>query len=113
MNHLFTYVSAVKNAPHELSIIEKVEHTSRCEADGIVTESCELVIKFDNGVTLRKCTEQDFSDDVTAAVCAECWISYEVIEQPDNLAVMPKRKSFTNPCQEAFWLEINKVQFNT
>lgn len=113
MNNLFTYVLAVKNAPYELSIVEKVENKSSSEEDGVITESSELIVKFDNGVALRKLTERDLSGDVIEAVCAECWISYEVIEQPERLEVIPKKKSFTNPCQESFWLKINKLQLST
>ncbi|WP_350225420.1 hypothetical protein [Vibrio parahaemolyticus] len=113
MNNLFTYISAMKGEPGGLSIVEKVLNKQTSEEDGILTENSELFVKFNNGVAVRKLTERELSVHITESVCEECWISYEVTEQPSTLNIAPKKKNFTNQCQESFWLKINKVQLST
>ncbi|MEZ8410788.1 hypothetical protein VHE8714_03402 [Vibrio splendidus] len=113
MNNLFTYISAMKNEPDGLSIVEKVINKQTSEEDGILMENSDLFVKFNNGVAIKKLTERELSGHVTGAVCEECWISYEVTEQPSALNIAPKKKNFTNQCQESFWLKINKVQSST
>ncbi|MFC1236188.1 hypothetical protein [Vibrio sp. F74] len=113
MNNLFTYISAMKEEPDGLSIVEKVFNKQASEEEDILLENSELFVKFNNGVAVRKLTERELSGHITDAVCEECWISYEVTEQPSNLNIVPKRKNFTNQCQESFWLKINKMQSST
>lgn len=110
MNNLFTYISAMKEEHDGLSIVSKVLNKQTFEEDGILMENSELFVKFNNGVAVRKLTELELSGHITDAVCEECWISYEVTEQPSALNIAPKKKNFTNQCQELFWLKINKVQ---
>lgn len=62
----------------------------------------ETIYRFDNGVAIRRCVEQD--QFPTELACAECWICYEVVE-PVPVAVSPARKTFENACREAFWLK--------
>ena len=92
MNNLFTYISAMKEEPDCLSIVEKVLNKQTSEDDGILMENSELFVKFNNGVTVRKLTERELSGHITDAVCEECWISYEVTEQPSALNIAPKKK---------------------
>lgn len=112
MNNLFTYVLAVKEHIVGLSVLETTQHGSCIEDDDTFIESRELVVRFENGVTLRKQTEVDHTELVSDALCSECWISYEIIAQPDSLSITPNQKSFTNQCQEDFWLKMSKVQAN-
>ena len=109
MNNLFTYISAMKEESDGLSIVEKLFNKQTSDEDGILMENSELLVKFNNGVAVRKLTERELSGHITDAVCEECWISYEVTEQPSNLNIVPKTKNFANQCQESFWLKINRV----
>ncbi|MFV0576605.1 MAG: hypothetical protein ACK5NC_14485 [Vibrio sp.] len=109
MENLFTYIQAIKEDTSKVSILDRVESTASFEQDGIITDTYELTVRFDNGVLLRKTTEQDQLDD-SDSICAECWISYELIESPENLNIRPRKKTFINTCQEAFWLKINQVR---
>lgn len=113
MNDLFKYVSALHEENVEFSIAEQVLRESTAIEDGIFVESSELVVQFENGVTLKRQIERDHADRHDDDVCSEYWISYEVVSQPISLDVMPKKKTFTNRCQEAFWLKMNKIQSNT
>lgn len=113
MNNLFTYVSAMKEELDGLSIIERVHTQQTTEEDGLLIEHSELLVTFNNGVGVRKLTERELSDHDSDTVCEECWISYEVTEQPITLNITPKKKHFTNQCQESFWLQINKAQICT
>ncbi|MGF1725352.1 hypothetical protein [Photobacterium nomapromontoriensis] len=113
MNNLFTYISAMKEEPDGLSIVEKVLNKQSVEENGTLMENSELLVKFDNGVAVRKRTERELSGYITESVCEECWISYDVIEQPSTLNIAPQKKNFTNQCQESFWLKINKVHSST
>ncbi|WP_298445325.1 hypothetical protein [uncultured Ferrimonas sp.] len=113
MNNLFTYILAMKEEPEGLSIVEKLCNNQISEEDGVLVENSELFVKFNNGVAVRKLTEQDLSEHITDSVCEECWISYEVIEQPNHLNIVPQRKNFSNQCQESFWLKMNQAQLST
>lgn len=110
MNNLFTYILAMEENLVGLSVIETTLYDYSVEEVDTFIESSELVVKFENGVTLRKQTEVEQIEQVNDIICSECWITYQVLCQPDNLTITPNRKFFTNQCQEAFWLKINKVQ---
>lgn len=111
MNHLFTYVAALKEQKAGISIIEQVQDEYTAEDDGVTIENSQLLVKFKNGVMLRKQMEREYGEQSNHTVCPECWIAYEVLSQPENLNVTPKKKSFTNACQESFWLKINKAHY--
>ncbi|SHE69086.1 hypothetical protein [Vibrio gazogenes] len=113
MNNLFTYVLAMKENIAGLSVLEETRHDNRVEDDGHIIENSELVVRFENGVILRKQTEVDQTEPVNDEICAECWITYEVLSQPEHVTITPNRKSFTNQCQENFWLKINQTQTST
>lgn len=107
MNNLFTYVSAIKSElPNEL-IVEKILSEESYEDNGVLTENSELIVTFKNGVTVKQSVELDSNIKVSDMTCAECWISYQVILEPEGVNISPKRKNFINKCQESFWLKIN------
>jgi len=113
MNNLFTYILALKESISGLTIIEQVSNENNIEEDGVLIEKNEVIVKFDNGVTLRKQIEYDHIGTMSDEVCSEYWIDYDVISQPENVRITPNKKSFTNECQEIFWLKINQVQAST
>ena len=111
MENIFTYISAIKNESSNELIIERSFSDQSYEEDGILIESSELMVAFVNGVIVKQCIEIDscVANEIVKSdmVCDECWISYQVVSEPDELNVLPKRKHFINKCQESFWLKIN------
>ena len=103
MTSLFDYIAAVKSQPSPVSI-STVERNSVNASDGPEEESW---YRFTNGALIRQQVEFDepVDDD---QVCQECWISYEVMEQPQSADITPRKKSFTNRCQETFWIKMNR-----
>ena len=102
MNKLATYVGAIHGRPVAVTITEQSVATERWLDQGFEVVQEETVYRFSNGVVIRRQIEQDqFPSELT---CAECWISYEVMEQPPALAIQPAHKSFDNACREAYWL---------
>lgn len=110
MNNLFTYISAMKNESPSDLIAEKALSEQSFEEDGVLTESSELIVIFTNGVSVKQSVEFEHDEAVSDTVCTECWISYEVVAEPTELNVKPKRKCFINQCQESFGLKMNQVQ---
>lgn len=107
MNNLFTYVSAIKSELPNKLIVKKNLSAESYEENGILTENSELIVTFKNGVTIKQSVEFDSNIKVSDMTCAECWISYQVISEPEGVNISPKLKNFTNKCQESFWLKIN------
>ena len=102
MNKLATYVGAIHGRPGAVTITEQAVATERWLDQGFEVVQEETVYRFSNGVVIRRQIEQDQFPSELA--CAECWISYEVMEQPPALAIQPVHKSFDNACREAYWL---------
>lgn len=113
MNSLFTYVLALKEKVNGVSVLEQEFHQSTAVDGDIMIEKSELVVKFENGVTLKNQVERDQTNKYSEQACSECWISYEIIFQPAEMEITPKKKIFTNQCQESFWIKINKMQSST
>ena len=121
MHNLFTYVSAINQVTASTVasnkfITEQLLSTDTSEDDGIVTESAERLVTFTNGVKVKQTIEFDDVQEgfdvqgQSDAVCAECWISYSVVCEPEGLNIQPKRKSFINKCQQSFWLKMSRSQ---
>lgn len=103
MDRLATYVGAIHRQTGALSIASETVEKSCWPDQGF--EVCQEVAtyRFDNGVVVRRTLEQDTFP--SAAACAECWITYEVIETgAAGITVTPARKVFENACRESFWL---------
>ncbi len=100
---LSTYVAAIHQHPSPFSISNKTVDKS-CWQDQDF-EVCKEVTTyyFDNRAVIRRTVEQD--NFPSEAICAECWITYEVISTGDTgIDINPKRKVFENTCRESFWL---------
>ncbi|MGL1956797.1 MAG: hypothetical protein OCD00_05710 [Colwellia sp.] len=110
MNNLFTYVSTINSPYAGKFVVERKTVKESVENDGIITNYSEQIVKFRNGVIIKQCVEKDGIFSNSEVVCEECFINYEVLFEPDNYDVKPKRKSFINHCQETFWLKISAVQ---
>ncbi|MDH0648917.1 hypothetical protein N5D48_15700 [Pseudomonas sp. GD03858] len=102
LDHLANYVSAILGLCSKRSAhLERSNQETWIDQDVTVIAE-ENTYAFDDGTLIRRLAEQDnFPSD---GVCAESWISYEVIRQPRDTMVSPTHISFTNPCREAYWL---------
>ncbi|SDH99293.1 hypothetical protein [Paraburkholderia phenazinium] len=103
MDKLVTYVSAIHGHVSPVAILKQTVQRDSWSDQGFDVQKEETRYTFDNGVVIRRVVEQD--QFPTELVCAECWISYEVIEQPSGSRVSPAKKNFDNACREAFWLK--------
>lgn len=111
MNNLCTYIAATKGEINAVSL-ESSQSIDKSYTDQDIVVNCvESVFQFSNGVVIKYLIESDVTE-VNAQTCPECWISYEVISESTNTHISPKRKTFLNQCQEAFWLKINKNSDN-
>ena len=111
MNNLCTYIAATKG---EISVVKLVTSQSFDKSyvdQDIVVKCTESVFQFTNGVVMKYCSESDLIE-ANEQVCAECWISYEVIAESGDTQVFPKKKTFINHSQEDFWLKISNNSAN-
>ena len=109
MTDLITYILAFNT--NDSSIIDrKIQQHSYLE-DGVEIHHTEERATFSNGAVMLKTTEFDKTLDIfDDSVCPECWINYEIITQPSEDVISPKKKIFTSRCQESFWLKLQKTR---
>ncbi|QXI40674.1 hypothetical protein [Pseudomonas xantholysinigenes] len=101
-DHLAAYVGAILGAASTPSAhVLRSTRESWQEQDFTVTAE-ETTYSFDDGTIIKCLAEQDSAP--SDALCAECWISYEVLAQPRDRTISPGRISFTNACRQAHWL---------
>lgn len=103
MDQLISYIKAIHKQVSPVSIVGSSTSDERYMDGDIEVEVSENIFHFDNGVVMRYSTEKDNAS--SEAVCEECWITYDVIESAQQ-QISPLRKTFTNPCQESFWLKM-------
>nr|WP_294864507.1 hypothetical protein [uncultured Pseudogulbenkiania sp.] len=103
MDKLATYVGAIFGLPSPVSIIEFSTTQDMWLDQGIEVRLEQTIYRFDNGVVIRHEIEQD--EFPSELACAECLISYEIIEQVPGKEITPASKRFDNTCQESFWLK--------
>lgn len=111
MNDLHFYVAAIVDR-NALVTIAKREITEEITLDDNGEQLCtrEQTVTFSNGVVVHQSVDQTFETSLSEAVCAECWISYRVVHEPETMNITPKRKHFINTCQQSFWLNIRRMQ---
>ena len=102
MSHLVEYINAMHGAPSAATIIDTQSDLQSWLDQGYEVTRQEITCTFENSVVIRRLLEQDqFPADLA---CAECWISYEVLQQPSSTTpITPTRISFDNACREQFW----------
>ncbi len=103
-NSLATYVAAIEGLPSPAVIVARHSSSERWHDQELEVTRERTLYRFANGVVLACEIEQD--DQPQALVCAECWISYDVVQQPPTLQVTPDRKGFDSRCRQAFWLKM-------
>ncbi|MGV3001716.1 hypothetical protein [Vibrio sp.] len=90
----------------------KIVHTetTMCIDDGITTERTITSFKFSDGVVISKEVEFDhLPEEEPQNVCPEYWLSYQVITNPNSIQIKPFKKTFSNLCQQSFWLKMTNV----
>ena len=104
MKHLAAYAATILNQAGTAQILEYTVEESRWQDQGFAVWQQITTYVFDDGAIIRRTVEQD--DFPSDAVCAECWIRYEVLADPaSQIHVTPRDKTFDNRCREAFWLK--------
>lgn len=111
MNNLITYILAFND--DDPTIIDRQTQQKTLEENETNIHYTEERVAFSNGTVMLKTTEFDETLDILDdSVCPECWINYEIITQPHNGKITPKKKIFTSRCQESFWLKLQKTRAN-
>jgi hypothetical protein len=113
MNPLFRYVGAIHGESREVAITRHGTTESRWQEAGLDLHRVETLYTFDDGAVIRRVVEQEQEQEptphATAAVCADCWIDYEVVAHPDGRPIAPARQGFDNACREIFWLRYHRA----
>lgn len=99
---LCRYVAVILQRAAAPRIVDRVCERSSYRDQGY--EVCREICRycFEDGTLICRTEEHDEFPD--AAVCAECWITYEVLATGNGGPVEPLRKTFENACRESFWL---------
>lgn len=103
MNQLITYVKSIYGLESPVTVVSASSHEHRYLDGDLKIEQQTFTYTFDNGVIIRYKSEWDVNV-ISAAICEECWINYQVIED-NNHSINPARKIFYNSCQETQWIE--------
>ena len=106
MNQLYTYIEAINRVDGKVFIVSQVVTDNSYKDQGVAVNSYETIFSFSNGVVLKYDVEFD-EVPLSSEVCAECWISYEIIDSLTE-TISPTKKTFVNKCQESFWLKMQK-----
>lgn len=114
MHQLYRYIAAIKGEQSSIKLVDRIAVDTSYDDAGVRVEGEEVTFRFSNGVSLDMKTEfehlspeNEGADDL---ICSEYWISYRVSSVPPGLSVTPQEKFFTNRCQEAFWLKMQRIQ---
>lgn len=100
---LASYVKAIHAFPDGQGVILESEERTSWSDQGFEVVRDARIFRFENGARIARIIEQD--DFPSELICAECWISYEVLTAPDSgIAVDPPKKTFDNHCRESYWL---------
>ncbi len=107
MDKLASYVGAILQQPSPARIERQETSCDSWRDQGFEVRKSATTYWFANGVAIRRTVEQDdFPDE---QVCAECWITYEVLASGALAeALTPARQVFANTCRETFWLAYHR-----
>lgn len=112
MDALFHYIQAINAHDSGALISESQVSHEQSEDEWSTMVRTTQTVRFANGAVVQKIqeTEQAVSPNPDV-VCADCWLSYEVLSDPDEGQIRPRQKQFSNLCQQAFWLKVQAAQF--
>jgi hypothetical protein len=108
MQSLFEYAAAIHHQPSRMQIVRHRSEQSSWKDQDVTVRHHATTYEFADGVLIRRSVELD--ECPSEAVCAECWITYEVLADGAAAApVSPRRQAFDNPCRETFWLRYHNA----
>lgn len=111
MQQLASYASAIHQHSSPVRIVQQTSEHERWIDQGFEVSRERTVYVFDNGVVISREVEQDQFPSELA--CAECWISYCVLDDAGLPHIQPQQKSFANACRESFWLAYHTASGST
>lgn len=109
MQHLAHYVEVIQQADSNplLHIIKHEQLQSNHQDEDVKILTSTEKFYFNDGTIIQKNTEQDdLATEVEA--CNECWIQYQVLQQPITLDISPNKIQFNSYCREQYWLKYFK-----
>lgn len=109
MQHLAQYVGAIhqpKQYPALHIIRHETQHNTQHD-DGLAIQSSLEYFYFNDGSIIQKDTEQD-NQPVEVEACSECWIQYQVLQQPQGAQITPTKIQFNSHCREQYWVRYFK-----
>ncbi|MCS6097184.1 hypothetical protein [Shewanella baltica] len=109
MQQLASYILAIHGYPSLVSIVSHSSKSHSYQDDDLTIHEVETLYHFDNGVVICQQTEQDqlMIEAVSDSVCEDYWINYRVIAS-SGIVISPQQKSFSNLCQQGFWLKMQR-----
>lgn len=105
MTRLAHYLMAMKTPAYDgsVTVVAREQYDRSYQDQEVHVIYVESLVRFNDGALIR-CSEE--LDQVESeALCAECWLTYQVVEHPET-PIEPAAKHFTNRCQQAFWLKM-------
>jgi hypothetical protein len=108
MSALSAYAAAIHQLPSAQRIVRQHSEQSSWQESDCTVRRWATTYEFADGRVIRRSVEQD--DLPAAALCAECWITYEVLaDGAAPLPLEPRRQTFDNACRETFWLRYHNA----
>ncbi|MGI2209959.1 hypothetical protein ACROAD_17125 [Shewanella baltica] len=109
MQQLASYILAIHGYPSLVSIVSQSSKNHSYQDNDLDIHEVEMLYHFDNGVVICQQTEQDqlMIEAASDSVCEDYWINYRVIAS-SGIVISPQQKSFSNLCQQGFWLKMQR-----
>ncbi|MED5611946.1 MULTISPECIES: hypothetical protein [Pseudomonas] len=108
MHHLAHYAAAILATSTQPRIVRESTTSTHWHENGFEVRQSISTYEFSDGVIIRRMLERDDYPPDETLLCAECWITYEVVRDgPAAAAVQPRRMTFDSTCREAFWLRFH------
>ncbi|MGE6435474.1 hypothetical protein [Shewanella baltica] len=109
MQQLASYILAIHGYPSLVSVVNQSSKSHSYQDDDLTIHEVETLYHFDNGVVICQQTEQDqlMLETASDSVCEDYWINYRVIAS-SGIVISPQQKSFSNLCQQGFWLKMQR-----
>ena len=106
---LVEYVAAIEGLASAKQIINRT--TPEIEQLDESLSSEEQSFYFADGAVISRQSEVDSDDnEFNDQMCKEVWIRYQVKIHPSINTIHPAQKSFTNRCQQSFWIKMQRQQ---
>ncbi|AUD58801.1 hypothetical protein AYJ58_04545 [Shewanella sp. Pdp11] len=109
MQQLASYILSIHGYPSLVSVVNQSSKSHSYQDNDLTIHEVETLYHFDNGVVICQQTEQDqlMLETTSDNVCEDYWINYRVIVS-SGIVISPQQKSFSNLCQQGFWLKMQR-----